>query len=1139
MRPVTLQDKFDLSKETVFLSGTQALIRLVLAQLARDRAEGHRTAGYITGYRGSPLGGLDLQFGRAKKILGEDVRFHPEINEDIAATAVWGTQTAHLTGENRYDGVFSMWYGKGPGVDRSGDAHRHANLAGTAPLGGVLALMGDDHTCESSTTAHQSEFGMVNTLMPVLSPAGVQDIVDFGLLGIAMSRYAGVWVGVKLVKDTVESTASIDGRTDRVQIALPDGPRPDVSIRAGYDPLGEERRLHELKLPAAQAFATLNGLNLIVHSGGRNAKIGLVGTGKSWLDLLEALDQLGLDEVALADLGIRLLKVGMPWPMPPADVRAFADGLEEIIVVEEKRGLIEPQMKEVLYGTANAPKIVGKTDETGAMLFPAAGALEASHVAVEIGRRLAARGAERIAAPLERIEAIAGRLSGLTSIAERKPYFCAGCPHSTSTVVPEGARAAAGIGCHFMVQWMDRSTAGYTHMGGEGAQWIGEGPFSKRGHIFQNLGDGTYNHSGSLAIRAAVAAGVNITYKILYNDAVALTGGQAIDGNLTVPDIAAQVLGEKVNALAIVTDEPEKYVRIPGATIDHRDDIIEVQERLAATPGVTVMIYDQTCASEKRRRRKRGTFPDPDKRVVINERVCEGCGDCGVQSNCVAIQPVETAFGRKRQIDQSTCNKDFSCLKGFCPSFVTVHGGVLKKAATPDIPDDLPEPSRTPLTEPIGILVTGVGGTGVVTVGAVIGMAAHIEGLGAGVIDMAGLAQKGGAVLSHIKLAPRREDVTTIRVGPGGATAVLACDIVVAGGAKVLSALGPDTIVIANTHEQLPGEFTRDVDFSLPTRRIVNSLKERANTRAFDATAAAAALFGDTIAANTIVMGAAFQAGALPLSAASIEAAIKLNGAAVAMNTAAFRLGRLSVADPERFAQTLARATPQSLPHRVIPETLDEALARYSESLTAYQNPAYARRFEARVATLRAAATGPAAEGLVATAARNLYRLMAVKDEYEVARLYCDGGFREQLASQFESYERLDFHLAPPMLTRIDARTGRPEKHAFGSWMRHLFPVLAKLRGLRGGLFDVFGYTAERRSERALLADYEATLDRIAKTLTDDRVEAAAALAAWPERVKGYGPVRAKNTEAARAEEARLRAQYDGSSSPLIPMAAE
>ncbi|MCF3934537.1 indolepyruvate ferredoxin oxidoreductase family protein [Acuticoccus sp. M5D2P5] len=1143
-RAVSLDDKYDLEKADVFLSGTQALVRLALAQQARDRIAGHHTAGYISGYRGSPLGGLDQQFGRAKRVLGPDIVFQTGLNEDIAATALWGTQRTALNGENRTDGVFGMWYGKGPGVDRSGDALRHANLAGTAPLGGVLALMGDDHTCESSTTAHQSEFGMINALIPVLSPSGVQDIVDFGLLGFAMSRFSGLWVGLKCVKDTVEATQSIDGRIDRLSIALPDLDIPPggLNIRVGFDPLGEEARLHAHKLPAAQAFVSANRLNPILARGGRHPRIGIVGTGKSWLDILDALAALGIDEVAAADLGIRLMKVGCPWPLPADDVRAFADGLEEIIVVEEKRGLVEPQMKDILYGTANAPTIIGKTDAAGAPLFRASGALDAAHVTAVIGRRLVERGAERLTAPVEEAEALLARLAATGSIVERKPYFCAGCPHSSSTVVPDGARASAGIGCHFMSIWMDRSTEGFTQMGGEGAQWIGEAPFSTRKHLFQNIGDGTYNHSGSLAIRAAVASGTTITYKILFNDAVAMTGGQTHDGGLTVPAIAAQMRAEGVAAVAVVSDEPEKYA--PGAlpaqcSVNHRDDVIAVQEELSRIEGVTVMIYDQTCASEKRRRRKRGTYPDPDRRVVVNERVCEGCGDCGVQSNCVAIQPVETAFGRKRQIDQSSCNKDFSCLKGFCPSFVTVHGGVLKTTDHPEIDGDIPEPERAPLDEPVGLLVTGVGGTGVVTVGAVIGMAAHLEGLGVGVIDMAGLAQKGGAVLSHIKIAPRREDVTTIRVGPGGARAVLGCDIAVAGTAKVLAAIAPGGTIVANTHEQMPGEFTRDIDFRLPARRILKALEERATTIAFDATGRAKTLFGDAIAANMMVMGAAYQSGALPISARSIEAAITLNGAAVEMNIAAFRFGRLTIAAPARVEALLSASEATPLPHRALADTLDARLSQKTASLTAYQDSAYAERFSARISalTVAAARAGVDRDRLVETAANNLYRLMAVKDEYEVARLFVDGGFEAQLKRQFASWDRLSFHMAPPGLRGAEPGV-RPKKRTFGPWLTKVLPALARMKRLRGGPLDIFGYSAERREERAVLTRYEATLDHIAATLTGARLDPAIALAAWPDMVKGYGPVRAANTARALKAEEERRAAYDSPPDTRL-MAAE
>ncbi|MEM7695903.1 MAG: indolepyruvate ferredoxin oxidoreductase family protein [Pseudomonadota bacterium] len=1129
---VSLGDKFDLGKERVFLSGTQALVRLALAQQARDAATGHNTAGYITGYRGSPLGAVDQQFMRAERTLGGNIIFQPAINEDLAATAVWGTQTAHLTGENRHDGVFAIWYGKGPGVDRSGDALRHANLAGTAPLGGVLALMGDDHTCESSTTAHQSEFGMINAMIPILSPAGVQDIVDYGLLGIAMSRYAGTWVGVKLVKDTVESTASIDGRPDRAMVPKMPGPAPDVHIRQGFDALGQEARLMEVKLPAAQAFVHAAGLNPITVRG-KSPTIGLVATGKSWLDTLSALDQLGLDEVGLANAGVRLMKVGCPWPLPAADVRAFADGLQTIIVVEEKRALIEPQIKDVLYGTANAPTVIGKTDEHGKTLFPAPGALESHKIAVVIGERLVAAGRTTLEGALSAAKDLDATLEATTAIGARKPYFCAGCPHSTSTVVPEGARAAAGIGCHFMALWMDRDTEGFTQMGGEGAQWIGEAPFSKRPHLFQNIGDGTYNHSGSLAIRAAVAAGVNITYKILYNDAVAMTGGQTHDGDLTVADIVAQMQAEGVAAVAVVAEEPARHGRFPGVTLDHRDDLMEVQKRLSEIPGVTVLVYDQTCASEKRRRRKRGQFPDPDMRLVINERVCEGCGDCGVQSNCVALQPLETAFGRKRMIDQSVCNKDTSCVKGFCPSFVTVHGARVRTAKTPDIDAALPDPARPALDGPMGILVTGVGGTGVVTVGAVIGMAAHLEGLGAGIIDMAGLAQKGGAVTSHIKLAPKPEDIATIRIGPGGAAALLACDVVVAGGAKVLAAVAPGAPILVNTHEQLPGDFTRDIDFSLPTRRIVSALGERGRVHALNASQAAKALFGDAIFANTLVLGAAYQSGALPLSGDNLEAAIRLNGAAVDKNLAAFRAGRLMIADRAHFDSLVASARPKNLSHRAVPETLDARLARYATSLTAYQNVAHAARFERRIAALSAAGASPK---LLDLAALQLYRLMSVKDEYEVARLYADGAFTAQLSAEFSSWDRIEVHLSPPLLSREDPRTGRPEKRRFPGWLtRRLFPTLARMKRLRGTPLDPFARTHERREDRALLKAYEATLDDLAARLPTLDAAAALALASWPVAIKGYGPVRAKNVEKARAAKAAAEAAATTAAADTTP----
>jgi len=758
LRKVTLDDKYDLSQERVFVTGYQAIIRLTLMQKERDRRAGLNTAGYVSGYRGSPLGGLDQQFLRAKPFLDRhDIVFQPGINEDLAATALWGTQQAELRGEGKYDGVFGVWYGKGPGVDRTGDVFRHANFAGSSPRGGVLALMGDDHTAESSTTAHQSEYHFVDVMIPILNPAGVQEIIDYGLYGFAMSRFCGTWAALKCMHETVESTGVIDGRLDRVDIVTPDDfvmPEGGLNIRLRDTFLGQEARLYDYKRDAMLAFVRANKINRYITSGGRNPKIGIITVGKSYLDVRQALDELELDEVKCNQFGIRIFKVGCPWPLSQHELKEFAAGLDLIIVVEEKRSLIEVQVREELYGSANQPVCIGKKDERGDWLFPVKRALDPAGIAVAVGERLLQRGHnEEIAARVARLKQAQSAIAELADVSQRTPYFCSGCPHNSSTVVPEGMRAYAGIGCHFMAQWMDRSTLGYTHMGGEGANWIGEAPFVNREHVFQNIGDGTYNHSGYMAIRAAIASGVNMTYKVLFNDAVAMTGGQRNDGGLTVDQIARQVAAEGARKVVVVTDEPWKYpadVGWPaGTTVHHRDELMSVQTALAEVPGVTVLIYDQTCAAEKRRRRKRNQFPDPDKRVIINELVCEGCGDCGVQSNCVSVQPLETEFGRKRTIDQSSCNKDFSCVKGFCPSFVTVHGAKLKRGKGIEAPADLgplPEPALPAIGQTYGIIVTGVGGTGIVTIGGVLGMAAHIEGKGVGVLDMAGLAQKGGAV---------------------------------------------------------------------------------------------------------------------------------------------------------------------------------------------------------------------------------------------------------------------------------------------------------------------------------------------------------------------------------------------------------
>jgi indolepyruvate ferredoxin oxidoreductase len=1156
LRDVKLDDKYDLGHSQVFVTGFQALVRLCLMQKELDRRNRLNTAGYVSGYRGSPLGGLDSQFQRAAPFLEKnDIRFQGGINEDLAATAIWGTQQAELRGEGKYDGVFAMWYGKGPGVDRTGDVFRHANLAGTAKHGGVLALMGDDHTAESSTTAHQSEYHFIDTMIPILNPAGVQEVLDYGLYGWAMSRFTGTWVALKTMHETIESTAAIDASLDRINIVLPTDfqmPEGGLNIRLSDPILAQEARLHDFKRDAMLAFVRANGLNRIITSGGREPKIGIITTGKSYLDVRQALDELGIDEVGCNQLGVRLYKVGCVWPLSRRELAEFAAGLDLVIVVEEKRSLIEVQVREELYGTANQPLCIGKRDEQGNWLFPVKGALDPNEVAICIGERiLKYHRHDEIAQRVARLKEFQRIAAATRDIAQRIPYFCSGCPHNSSTVVPEGMRAYAGIGCHFMAQWMDRSTLGYTQMGGEGANWVGEAPFSKRGHVFQNLGDGTYNHSGYMAIRAAIAAKTNITYKILFNDAVAMTGGQRNDGGLTVPQVARQVAAEGAKRVVVVTDEPDKYPRDTlwpsGLTVHHRDDLIEVQKQLAAISGVTVLIYDQTCAAEKRRRRKRHTYPDPEKRVIINDLVCEGCGDCGVKSNCVSVQPLETEWGRKRTIDQSSCNKDFSCIKGFCPSFVTVHGAKLKKgegvAADHELAA-LPDPELPAIDQTYNIIVTGVGGTGIVTIGGILGMAGHLEGRGVGVLDMAGLAQKGGAVFSYIRFAERADDIHAIRVAAGRANLVLGGDIVVSGTRKILAAVKHDTtVMVVNTTEFLPGEFTRNADFSLPTERLKRTITNdagRDNTHFIDATRLATALFGQSVGANMFLVGYAYQLGALPLSAAAIERAIELNGEAVAMNKAAFHWGRHAAVAREEVERIAAPTPGTASDSGRTSESLIETLERRVAFLTDYQNEDYGSRYlnECQIVNGAEVTRATGQTQLSDAVARNLFKLMAYKDEYEVARLYTDGSFLKQVAATFDGDNlRFEFHLAPPFLARRDKTTGLPRKMSFGPWMMPLFRLLAKLKFLRGTAFDLFGYTAERRTERRLLEDYRTLLREIAGNLTPQNHHLAVALASIPEKIRGFGHVKQRHLAAAKAEEAMLLEQFRAGASALLKAA--
>jgi indolepyruvate ferredoxin oxidoreductase len=1111
LHDVSLTDRLDLAKPTVLLGGVHALVRAMLMQRARDAAAGLVTAGYATGYRGSPLGGLDQAMLKARdRLAAADIRFEPGLNEDLAATALWGSQQADLRGEGRVRGVFGLWYGKGPGVDRSGDVFRHANLAGTAPLGGVIACLGDDHTGESSTTLHQSEFALVDAMMPVLSPAGVQELLAYALTGWALSRFSGLWVGLKCVKDTIEATQVVSGDPHRLRLTAPDPPPGGVSIRLHDTPAAQEARLHDLKLPAAQAFARANRLDRRM-SGRPGARVGILSAGKSWLDTVHALDLLGLG-VETDRLGLTTYKVGMVWPLDAAALRDWAHGLDLVVVVEEKRKLLESQLKEHLYAP-RAPRVVGARDERGQPLFPATGALDPVRIARALAALLSREGiaTEHLAARRRQLDAIP---AADDDIAVRNPWFCSGCPHNTSTRLPEGARAYAGIGCHYMVQWMDRETLGFTHMGGEGANWIGEAPFSTRAHVFQNLGDGTYNHSGIQAIRAALAAGVNVTYKILYNDAVAMTGGQPNDGGLTPQRIAAELLAIGVRTVHAVYDpkeapDPRSF---PAAVRLHpRDRLDAVQRELQAIPGVTALIYIQTCAAEKRRRRKRGAFPDPDRRVFINPDVCEGCGDCGRASNCVSILPLDTEFGRKRTIDQSACNKDFSCLDGFCPSFVTLEGAKPRQPAPAALAlPPLPPPRLPAIDRTWNLVVTGVGGTGVVTVGALIAMAAHLEGKGVGVIEMAGLAQKGGAVHIHCRIAARPADISAIRVAAGEADALIGGDLVVTAGAHTLGLTARGrTRAVVNAHETVTGDFALDPSFRLPAERLVAALRTRLELTLLDATRLAETLLGDAIFANVLLLGAAWQAGLVPLSRAALLRAIALNGAAAEGNARAFELGRWAVARP---------ADAVIAPPEAPAADLDTVVARRAEHLVKYQGPRLARRYRARVAAARA--VDPE---LALAVARGYHKLLAYKDEYEVARLLA--GTRAAADAQFEGIRALRFHLAPPILARRDPR-GRPLKREFGPWMLGGFGLLAQLKPLRGTFLDPFGYSAERRLERALIAEYERDMDEVQAAFTPATRGIALELAELPLTIRGFGHVKAAAATAAARRRDELRAAF-------------
>ena len=1140
---VSLDDKYTKESGRLFMTGIQALVRLPILQSQRDRAAGLNTAAYITGYRGSPLGGLDQQYWQAGRYLTpHNIHFQPAINEDLAATALWGTQQAELDGQGQYDGVFGIWYGKGPGVDRSGDAFRHANLAGTSKYGGVIAAMGDDHACESSTTAHQSEYALVDAMMPILNPSSVQDILDFGLSGWALSRYSGCWVGLKCVHDTVEATASVDLDTLPVSFAVPEDfamPQGGLNIRWPDTPLLQEQRLHEHKLAAVHAFWQQNSLDRMVFDP-PEARIGIVTTGKSYSDVRRALVELGIDQDVADALGIRLYKVAMSWPLEPLGLERFARNLEKIIVVEEKRGLIEDQIKTLLYGRAGAPLVVGKRDQNGQVMLTSTARLNAMQIAFAMGEQiLLSTASEPLAKQVARAKSLLEKDTELAPI-QRMPYFCAGCPHNTSTKVPQGSVALAGIGCHYMAQWMDRSTARFTQMGGEGASWIGESQFSERAHIFQNIGDGTYLHSGLLAIRAAVAANTNMTFKVLYNDAVAMTGGQPFDGPLTVANIAHQLLAEGVKTVSVLTDDVaacRAKNRLPNTVkVADRHELDAEQKRLRELTGVTAIIYDQTCAAEKRRRRKRGEYPDPPRRVFINTQVCEGCGDCGLKSNCVAILPHETQLGRKRRIDQSACNKDYTCAEGFCPSFVTVTGGSLRKPAVAKSVDSfdstkLPTPKVAAIDKEYCIVVTGVGGTGVITVSAILGMAAHIDELGCSVLDMTGLAQKGGSVVSNLVIARQADEISSMHVANGGADLILGCDLVVSASDKVLLTAQPDrTRAVINNYEMMSGDFTRLSDLQFPRSELQGMIErsvQNGHATFVNSNELAQRLFGDTIAANLFMVGIALQMGYLPISIEAIEKAIELNGRSVEMNRQALHRGRQYALDPVAL-ENEANLTGKNDPHDNSrePLSLDEIVAHRADLLVRYQNEAYAQRYRDLVAKVRQAeqSSAPGMSGLAQSVAIYYYKLLAYKDEYEVARLYCDDEFKTQLAAQFEGDWQLQFHLAPSWFAQKDQVTGLPVKAAFGPWMLRAMAVLARFKWLRGTALDPFGRSEERKMERQLIEQYEKNIQDIITHLSSETHRIAVELASYPEHIRGYGYVKRRHVDEAQIKIDKLTA---------------
>jgi indolepyruvate ferredoxin oxidoreductase len=1130
---VSLDDKYSLIKGRAFMTGIEALVRLPILQHQRDLEKGLNTACFISGYRGSPIGGLDQALWKAKSFVDQhNIHFLPGVNEDLAMTSVWGSQQVGLFPGAKYDGVFGMWYGKGPGLDRSMDVLKHANAFGTSQYGGVLAVVGDDHACKSSTLPHQSDHMFIGATSPVLNPAGVQEILDLGLFGWELSRYSGCWVGMKAITENMDAIISAEIDSHRVEVKIPDDyqlPEDGVHIRWPDTPMAQEERLQRHKIYAARAFARANNLNRIEFDSDK-ARLGIVTTGKSYLDTLQALEDLGIDDRTAGLIGLRLYKIGMSWPLEPVMTHQFAEGLEEILVIEEKRSVIEDQLTGQLYNwpVERRPRVVGEYDENRELLVSNLGELTPARIARVIASRISRfYNSDTIKQRLAFLETKEASLAKPRFRSERKPWFCSGCPHNTSTRVPKGSKAFGGIGCHYMATWMDRDTDTFTQMGGEGATWLGQAPFTETRHVFQNLGDGTYFHSGLLAIRAAVAARVNITYKILFNDAVAMTGGQTFDGPLTVEIIVEQIVAEGVGRIVIVSDQPEEYQHCLNlqkqVSVADRSRLEQIQLELRDTAGCTAIIYAQTCAAEKRRRRKKKIMVDPPKRVFINEMVCEGCGDCGQQSNCLSLIPKETEFGRKRSIDQSACNKDFSCINGFCPSFVTVHGGQLRKPSMKQIEpckDQIPEPKKPSLEVPYNILITGIGGTGVLTVGSVLGMAAHIEQKGASVLNQTGLAQKFGAVSGHIRIAEQQRQIHSVRIPAGEAHLLIGADLIVSESDDSLAKLDKSfSQAIVNTHLSPTAEFTRNPDALFPIevmKTAIESELEPGKTHFLDATKLATHLLGDAIYSNLLLLGVAYQCGFIPLSSESIIEAIKLNGVSIDLNINAFNWGRRVVVEPESINQYFNKSDPDH--SESSSQDLDTVINIRQKFLIDYQDEAYSsqyvetinqiRKFEQQLINL----TESNLLKLTTVIAKNYFKLLSYKDEYEVARLLSHPDFEQAIKQQFEGDFKLAYHLAPPFLSKADPLTGKIRKREFGSWMKPVFCLLTKCRKVRGSRWDLFGFNEERRHERKLIRDYENDIEFILRHTRSDNYAISIELARWPELVRGFGPVKQANT---------------------------